>query len=70
MLTYRLPQFIDYLNHHYYSLYEHYLGRLIELFPSFQANDNNLMIVHDATDKPAEDELVIKLWKEFTAGSQ
>lgn len=66
MLTYRLPQFIEYLNYHYHALYEHYRGRLIELFPSFQANDNNLMIAHDPTDNPSEDELVMKLWKEFS----
>ena len=66
MLTYRLPQFIDYLNYHYHTLYEHYVGRLIELFPSFQANDNNLMIVHDATDNPSDDELVMRLWKDFS----
>ena len=67
MLTYRLPQFIDYLNHHYHTLYEHYLGRLMELFPSFQANSNNLVIVHDESDEPAEDELVQKLWTDFTS---
>jgi hypothetical protein len=66
MLTYRLPQFFDYLNFHYHTLYERYAGRLIELFPSFQAGDNNLMIVHDAADDPSEDELVIKLWHDFT----
>lgn len=65
MLTYRLPQFIDYLNFHYHTLYERYVGRLIELFPSFQANDNNLMIVHDPADDIAEDELVMKLWTDF-----
>ena len=51
MLTYRLPQFIDYLNHHYHTLYEHYLGRLMELFPSSQVNEDNLVIVHDETDE-------------------
>lgn len=65
MLTYRLPQFIDYLNAHYSKLYEQYLGRLIELFPSFQSTDENLMIVHDAADKPADDEKIMQLWKEF-----
>jgi len=65
MLTYRLPHFMDYLNRHYYRLYEHYLGRLVELFPSFQRSDENLMIVHDASDKPAEDEMIIQLWKDF-----
>ena len=66
MLTYRLPQFIDYLHYHYSTLYEHYLARLIELFPSFQANDNNLMIVHDPSDRPSDDEKVMQLWKKFT----
>lgn len=66
MLTYRLPLFIDYLHHDYRRLYEHYIGRLIELFPSFQSNENNLMIVHDAGDTVADDELVIRLWKEFS----
>ena len=67
MLTYRLPQFIDYLNHHYHTLYEHYLGRLMELFPSSQVNEDNLVIVHDETDEESEDELVMLLWKDFTA---
>lgn len=67
MLTYRLPQFIEYLNYHYHNLYEHYTGRLMELFPSFQPNDNNLLIVHDDADSPSEDELVMQLWKDFTA---
>ena len=65
MLTYRLPQFIDYLHHHYSKLYEQYIGRLIELFPSFQSSDENLMIVHDAGDQPADDEKIMQLWKEF-----
>lgn len=65
MLTYRLPQFIDYLSYHYHALYERYAGRLVELFPSFQANDNNLMILHDGKDDPLEDEVVLKLWKDF-----
>lgn len=66
MLTYRLPQFIDFLNHHYFTLYEHYLGRLIETFPSFRANDNNLLIMHDESDNPSEDELLLQLWKDFS----
>lgn len=67
MLSYRLPQFIDYLYQHYYSLYEHYRGRLVELFPSFRADDNNLIIVHDDADQPVDDELVIQLWNDFTS---
>ncbi len=66
MLTYRLPQFIDYLNYHYHALYEQYVGRLIEMFPSFQSGANNLFIVHEDTDNPSEDDLVMKLWKDFT----
>ena len=65
MLAYRLPFFLDYLSHHYYRLYNHYMGRLIELFPSSQHDDSNLVIVHDAADTPDDDELVMKLWKEF-----
>jgi hypothetical protein len=65
MLTYRLPQFIDYLNYHYHTLYERYLGRLVELFPSFSGADNNLMIVHEADDNPKEDEMVMQAWKQF-----
>ncbi len=67
MLAYRLPLFLDYLSHHYDSLYSRYVGRLIELFPSYQSNDNNLVIVHDAADAPAEDEQILQLWKEFRA---
>jgi hypothetical protein len=65
MLAYRLPFFLDYLSHHYYSLYTRYVGRLIELFPSSQHADNNLVIVHDAADAPDEDEKIMQLWKEF-----
>ena len=65
MLAYRLPLFQDYLAHHYRRLYQHYRGRLIELFPSVQHVEDNLVIVHDATDTPDDDELVMKLWKEF-----
>jgi hypothetical protein len=65
MLAYRLPFFLDYLSHHYFGLYKKYTGRLIELFPSSRRNDENLVIVHDAADTPDDDELVMKLWKEF-----
>lgn len=65
MLTYRLPLFQEYLAHHYRRLYSRYVGRLIELFPSSRKNDENLVIVHDAADTPDDDELVMKLWKEF-----
>ncbi|HZH37998.1 MAG TPA: hypothetical protein VEX65_12010 [Flavisolibacter sp.] len=65
MLAYRLPFFLDYLSHHYYNLYSRYMGRLIELFPSSQQDDNNLVIVHDAADAPAEDEQVLQLWNAF-----
>jgi len=65
MLTYRLPQFTDYLALHYHALYKHYLGRLIETFPSFRSSDNNLVIAHNETDQPEEDELIIQLWNDF-----
>jgi uncharacterized membrane-anchored protein YhcB (DUF1043 family) len=65
MIAYRLPFFLDYLSHHYYRLYSHYTGRLIELFPSQQNNDNNLVIVHDAADRPEEDEKILALWQSF-----
>ena len=38
----------------------------LSIFPSFQANDNNLMIVHDPSDRPSDDEKVMQLWKKFT----
>jgi len=66
MLTYRLPQFIDYLNFNYHSLYERYIGRLVELFPSFSGDDNNLAIVHQDDDNPKDDEMLMKLWKRFS----
>jgi uncharacterized membrane-anchored protein YhcB (DUF1043 family) len=65
MIAYRLPLFLDYLSHHYYRLYKHYAGRLIELFPSSQNNDDNLVIVHDAADRPDEDEKIMALWQSF-----
>jgi hypothetical protein len=65
MIAYRLPFFLDYLSHHYYRLYNRYAGRLIELFPSSQNNDNNLVIVHDAADQPDEDEKILALWQSF-----
>jgi hypothetical protein len=65
MVAYRLPHFLDYLSHRYYRLYNRYVGRLIELFPSSRHVDENLVIVHDAADTPDDDELVLKLWKEF-----
>lgn len=67
MLTYRLPLFLDYLSSHYANLYAKYIGRLIELFPSSQDSDDNLVIVHDAADAPAEDEQIMQLWKKFKA---
>jgi hypothetical protein len=67
MLLYRLPHFLDYLSHHYQRLYKRYTGRLIELFPSSQPDEDNLVIVHDAADTPDDDELVIKLWRKFRA---
>lgn len=67
MLTYRLPHFLDYLSHHYASLYTRYVGRLIELFPSSQDSDNNLVIVHDSEDLPADDDQIMQLWKKFKA---
>lgn len=68
MLAYRLPHFLDYLSHHYDRLYTRYVGRLIELFPSSQTDENNLVIVHDAADAPADDERILQLWKEFMTG--
>ena len=70
MLAYRLPHFLDYLSHHYRRLYGRYVGRLIELFPSSQHVEDNLVIVHDAADSPDDDELVMKLWKEFDEGEE
>jgi hypothetical protein len=67
MIAYRLPLFLDYLSHHYYNLYSRYVGRLIELFPSSREVDNNLVIVHDAADAPADDEQIMQLWKAFRA---
>ena len=65
MLTYRLPHFLDYLSSHYANLYNRYLGRLIELFPSSQEDENNLVIIHDAADTTADDDQIMRLWKKF-----
>lgn len=65
MLAYRLPFFLDYLSHHYYNLYTHYVGRLIELFPSSQDDDNNLVIAHENAESTKDDEWLLQLWKKF-----
>lgn len=65
MLSYRLPNFMDYLYQHYRALYTHYVGRLIELFPSSQEDDSNLVITHENAETPTDDELLLTLWKEF-----
>jgi len=65
MLAYRLPFFLDYLSSHYYNLYTHYVGRLIELFPSSQDDDNNLVIVHENAEETKDDEWLLQLWTKF-----
>lgn len=49
LLTYRLPDFLDYLADHYQNLYQLYVGRLTELFPSSQSTDNLIIAEDDRT---------------------
>ena len=65
MLTYRLPLFLDYLKLHYAQLYQHYLGRLTELFPSSEPTEENLFIANEDDDDPEEDAILLRLWKIF-----
>lgn len=63
--TYRLPDFLDYLANHYQQLYYDYVGRLTELFPSFQATDDNLVIAEDNKTSEEEDQYLLQLWKKY-----
>ena len=63
---YRLPGFLDYLFVHYQKLYTLYEGRLTELFPSAEANENNLLITEGDKADGKSNELIIQLWKKFT----
>jgi hypothetical protein len=65
LTTYRLPYFLDYLETYYLHLYQKYAGRLMELFPSLQQNDQTLFISKEDADD-VDDERIIQLWKEFT----
>lgn len=69
MLAYRLPSFLDYLSHHYQTLYARYVGRLIELFPSSDSDDNNLVITHENAEPTTDDERLLQLWKKFRSGT-
>jgi hypothetical protein len=62
---YRLPNFMDYLYDHYKQLYNLYLGRLTELFPSSSPEDNNLLIIKDETTSEENNEFIMQLWKRF-----
>jgi hypothetical protein len=66
---YRLPNFMDYLYVHYQQLYNLYLGRLTELFPSSSPDDNNLLIIKDETTSEENNEFIMQLWKRFTSWS-
>jgi hypothetical protein len=66
MLTiYRLPYFLEYLETYYFNLYQKYAGRLIELFPSLQQNDQTLFISQQDADD-VDDEQIVQLWTEFS----
>jgi hypothetical protein len=65
MLAYYLPSFLDYLSNHYYNLYTRYVGRLIELFPSSEDDDSNLVITHENAESTKYDEWILQLWKKF-----
>lgn len=62
---YRLPYFMDYLALHYQQLYRIYVGKLTELFPSAQAEDDALIINGDEATTKETDEELRKLWKKF-----
>lgn len=70
MLTYRLPLFLDFLQHHYSQLYQHYLGRLTELFPTSEPGQENLCIAPDETSTESEDSFILQLWKNFEPGEE
>ncbi|HEU4472018.1 MAG TPA: hypothetical protein VFR58_13090 [Flavisolibacter sp.] len=61
----KLPRFMDYLFLHYQRLYEHYYGRLTELFPCYDGLSENLSISADENSNETEDKELIELWKEF-----
>ena len=63
---YRLPGFLDYLSLHYQKLDKLYEGRLTELFPSAEANENNLLITDGDKADGKNNELIMQLWKKFT----
>ena len=63
--VYKLPAFMDYLYLHYYRLYQHYYGQLIELFPSNERTETNLTIIHGEETSEKEDEEIYQLWVEF-----
>ena len=65
MLTYHLPSFLDYLQQNFPALYNNYVGRLMEVYPSAQTEDNNLFIVREEEETPSSDEKMIELWQEF-----
>ena len=64
--VYRLPDFLDYLSVHYKNLYKLYAGRLTELFPSFEPNENTLQIQDEEKSPKKTNELLMELWKKFT----
>lgn len=64
LLTYRLPDFYDYLANHYQNLYQQYMGRLTELFPSSQSTDN-LVITDDNKTTEEENSYLLQLWRKY-----
>lgn len=67
---YHLPNFMDYLFVHYKKLYRLYAGRLTELFPSSEPNENNLFIIDEDKTSKANNELLLDLWKKFASWKQ
>ena len=63
-LTYRLPGFLDYLADHYQRIYQLYVGRLTELFPSSQPADN-LVIAEDNETTEEQDQYLLQLWRKY-----
>lgn len=65
LVAYRLPAFIDYLREHYNHLYRIYEGRLTELFPSSNADDQTLQVMEDDSISPGYTEQLMQLWRKF-----
>jgi hypothetical protein len=46
-------------------LYKIYYGRIIELFPSYDGNDNAIMVQDAEEGTEAEKEKILELWRRF-----